>query len=167
MEIKAKCRQCGKEFIRIRNSSRFYKYCSHKCSYAANKDKFKNNKYAERANGILTKTVWQDGYVHVYMPEHPAHNSSGCVFEHRLVMEKHLGRHLAKAEIIHHINGKRDDNRLENLRFIKGGDKHLTKYYLQEEIEDLQIETKKLRQEVKELQNQLKLEKCKNASMVA
>ena len=71
--------------------------------------------------------VWQNGYILVYQPDHPYHNSQGkgYVRRARLVMEKCLGRYLEKSEVIHHINGIRDDDRIENL-IILTNSKHLS-----------------------------------------
>ena len=59
----------------------------------------------------------KNGYVMVFQKGHPrAQGSRGIyVFEHILVMEKHLKRYLEKDENVHHINGVKDDNRIENL----------------------------------------------------
>lgn len=64
------------------------------------------------------------GYVTVYAPDHPR-VQNGKVFEHMLIMEKEIGRHLIYIslghkdnEIVHHRNGIKDDNRLCNLELL-------------------------------------------------
>src|SRR3990167_10881635 len=61
------------------------------------------------------KTKYSDGYIVIKDPLHPFSDKNGYVREHRLIVEKSLNRFLDPQEVIHHINGKRDDNRLENL----------------------------------------------------
>jgi len=72
-----------------------------------------------KANGVTPQKKGryiQNGYVCIYQPKHPNCDSKGYVKEHRLVMENHIGRLLNKNEEVHHINGVKSDNRIENLR---------------------------------------------------
>lgn len=76
----------------------------------------RNKPYTEHSNYKGGK--WNHlGYIMKRNDNHPK-SHKGYVFEHVLVMEKHLGRHLKNDEHIHHINHKKDDNRIENLQLI-------------------------------------------------
>jgi len=71
--------------------------------------------------------TWKDGrgYIHIYAPDHPHAHVDGYVYQHRLAMEAHLGRLLLPTEVVHHINGILDDNRIENLALFPSHRKHM------------------------------------------
>lgn len=62
-----------------------------------------------------TRRADQLGYIHVKVPGHAEARQNDWALEHRVVMSDHLGRRLERHESVHHINGVRNDNRLQNL----------------------------------------------------
>jgi uncharacterized membrane protein YheB (UPF0754 family) len=66
------------------------------------------------------KDSW--GYISCYAPKHPFATKMGYVREHRLVVEKRIGRYLREDEAVHHINGIKDDNSDKNLQLMTDGE---------------------------------------------
>jgi hypothetical protein len=60
------------------------------------------------------RTVGTAGYVEMLAPDHPRADSKGYVREHILVYEAAYGP-VPKGYVVHHKNGDKQDNRLENL----------------------------------------------------
>ncbi|PRR85991.1 HNH endonuclease signature motif containing protein [Clostridium luticellarii] len=95
------CEMCGKSFEVQRNSKQ--RFCSVNC---VNKYKKKSGKY--KKNGYW----YENGYKVLYV------EGNKCIKEHIKVMEEHMGRKLKKNEVVHHINGNKSDNRLQNLKLM-------------------------------------------------
>lgn len=76
--------------------------------------------YRARGKRVSTK----EGYILVYCPEYPKAKNGKYVYEHRLVMANHLGRPLEESEHVHHKNGNKQDNRIENLELLTNSEHH-------------------------------------------
>ena len=81
------------------------------------------------------RRVTHHGYILIYAPDHPGCDVNKEVLEHRIVMERKIGRYLNDGEVVHHINGIRGDNRIENLVLCKNDSRHHKDYHKGDGIE--------------------------------
>lgn len=111
-KIERVCPRCGKTFLctpsRVAKAKNVH--CSNKCAGMTYKEQ-----HLGRYNGGRTTSR---GYVLIKMPEHHAANPNGYVPEHRYVMEEHLGRPLRRDEQVHHRDGNKANNAIENLQIV-------------------------------------------------
>ncbi len=151
MEYKKNCLVCKKVFNKKITCSKknwqLTKFCSRNCKNVYQTGK-PNKSITKFKKGCISRNkgkkmpeisrekhpMWKGGrlynrgaskkYIEIYCPDHPSANSLGYVREHRLVMEKHLGRYLEPKEVVHHINEIKDDNRIENLELFANNGVH-------------------------------------------
>ena len=113
------CYRCKKIITRKKRSDSKSKYCSVRCAakdsirIATEKRNFKGKNNPAYKNG---KTITTQGYIRL--------NIEGRINEHRYVMEKHLGRSLNEGEVIHHIDGNKLNNNINNLKLCKNQSEH-------------------------------------------
>jgi hypothetical protein len=147
-----KCKNCGIEFTAYRKNAT--KYCSINCAMTArnlteqnpsyhrdisgeNNPMFGKGQYGE-ANGMFGRTrennpAWKggrkirkDGYILVAAPEnHPYAFDGLYILEHRLIMEKHIGRFLDPDEVVHHVDKNPQNNSIDNLILFNSQAEHI------------------------------------------
>lgn len=64
----------------------------------------------------------KDGYLRMYAAKHPFAEGRKEMHVHDMVMELHMGRRLLPTECVHHLNGIKTDNRLQNLEVMPHSD---------------------------------------------
>jgi len=108
--------------------------------------KIKHKKYGPKnANWKGGRWISKEGYVYVWIG--PNQRKA----EHRLIMEQYLGRKLQPNEYVHHLNGIRSDNRIENLAVVspKEHETFTLKKALQRRIRQLEEELENCRKKLK------------------
>ncbi len=160
--IWAACPLCGKERWVSKWQEKSKRQLCFTCGLKSRNFKTAAYQHIHRARGALSPH-WtggriRDGYGYIKIklqPDDfffPMANPIGYVAEHRLVMAQSLCRCLLEWEIVHHLNGIRDDNRLENLELIKSPNKHngiSTANY------QLKLENQKLKKCIEQLEEEL------------
>ncbi|MCC5465530.1 HNH endonuclease [Pelosinus baikalensis] len=124
IKIVMKCDGCGESFIASENQRLIpseKKYCNNECYH-------KHRTGEKNPNWNGGKVVDKNGYIYIHYPSHPNANCNGYVFEHRLIVEKHLGRYLRKDEIVHHKDENKNNNCIENLQ-VMSNEEHIKYHY--------------------------------------
>jgi len=108
------CERCGKSF----RQKGYYRarFCSWHCAHIIPKGE-------ENWSWKGGKTR-RDGYILISKHGHPFVDKNGYIYEHRFIMEQYIDRHLTPNERVHHLNGIKEDNRIENLSLVSSQKVH-------------------------------------------
>jgi hypothetical protein len=109
---------CSKQCLKVYQVGKKFKVSPEKIRFGKKHPAWKGGKYVDN-----------DGYVMIFSPNHPNRNIKGYIFEHRLVMEQHLGRYLKRWEVVHHKNEVKTDNSIGNLMLFNNQSEHMRHHH--------------------------------------
>lgn len=147
-----RCISCGATRYIQKHRVSTFKFCSTRCAFTYNNVSSYKPPLSDESKSKISETLKElykdktkhpryvdgrqrqgDGYMQLYKPEHPSCDKRGRVLEHRYLLEKHLGRILSKDEHVHHINGDKLDNHIDNL-MILSNEEHLKLHWQESEV---------------------------------
>lgn len=130
------CPKCNKEIWRQPH------YIGANCKLCKDKEKQRLQIYGENninwKGGIIKARQYKAILLRNDDPYYEMVNKHGYVLEHRLILAKHLGRCLKRYEIVHHKNGDKLDNRIENLELLPSANEHSAYTVLENKIKVLE-----------------------------
>ncbi len=156
-EIKS-CFNCGKERLVMIRQLKSLTYtglcqdCARRSRWGKNNPNYKGGR-CNAGDGHIFVRLYPDDFFY------PMATSQGYAKEHRLIMAKHLGRNLHSWEYVHHKNGDKSDNRIENLEIQTPSD-HLRNHskgyrdgYRRGLVDGRNIQIEQLKEEIRILKS--------------
>ena len=103
-----RCRSCSSKFNRRSGAIKHW-------GMARERNPMWKGGHSQQGNGYIQVRIYPENYFYSMGRNKKGMGDGRYVSEHRLVMAKYLGRCLQEWEIVHHKNGIKSDNRVENL----------------------------------------------------
>jgi len=158
------CTNCGKlRWVKLIKGKPVYNYCNPCMQKRVRPIGDKSTRW----KGGKSKTV--HGYILIWLSPndffYPMINGTGCVFEHRLIVAKHINRCLLPWEVVHHINGIKSDNRIENLQLLPSAKYHIVDSVVKQHIKRLETKIDKLIEGQRQFEIEIRLLRFENKQL--